>query len=269
MNNLHRELAPISDAAWAEIEEEATRSFKRNVAGRRLVDVNGPLGSDTASVTLGHRTKIDSPAQGITAFQRRTQSLVELKVPFTVSREAIDDVDRGAKDSDWDPVVEAARELALAEDRAIFEGYAAASISGIRAEAAATPIPLPADVRDYPEAVSQALSTLRLASVDGPYAVALSAEVYTQVNETSNHGYPILEHIQRLFTGDIVWAPAISGAFVMSTRGGDFELTIGQDVSIGYDSHDADVVNLYFQESFTFLTHTAEAAVALTEPPTV
>ncbi len=50
----------------------------------------------------------------------------------------------------------------------------------------------------------------------------------------------------------------------MSTRGGDFELTIGQDVSIGYDSHDADVVNLYFQESFTYLTHTGgEAAVAL------
>ncbi|ASR05310.1 family 1 encapsulin nanocompartment shell protein [Gordonia alkanivorans] len=263
MNNLHRELAPISEAAWAEIEEEATRSFKRNIAGRRLVDVKGPMGQDTAAVTLGHRSKIDSPADGIQAFIRRTQSLVELKVPFTVSREAIDDVDRGAQDSDWDPVVEAARQLALAEDRAIFEGYAAASISGIRAEATATPIQLPEDVRDYPEAVSQALTTLRLASVDGPYSVAMSAEVYTQVNETSNHGYPIRQHIQRLLDGDIVWAPAIRGAFVMSTRGGDFELTIGQDVSIGYDSHDADVVNLYFQESFTYLTHTGEAAVAL------
>ncbi|AZZ80635.1 MULTISPECIES: family 1 encapsulin nanocompartment shell protein [Gordonia] len=263
MNNLHRELAPISDAAWAEIEEEATRSFKRNIAGRRLVDVKGPMGADTAAVTLGHRSKIDSPADGIQAFIRRTQSLVELKVPFTVSREAIDDVDRGAQDSDWDPVVEAARQLALAEDRAIFEGYAAASITGIRSEATATPIQLPEDVRDYPEAVSQALTTLRLASVDGPYSVAMSADVYTQVNETSNHGYPIRQHIQRLLDGDIVWAPAIRGAFVMSTRGGDFELTIGQDVSIGYDSHDADVVNLYFQESFTYLTHTGEAAVAL------
>ncbi|MCD2145995.1 family 1 encapsulin nanocompartment shell protein [Gordonia paraffinivorans] len=263
MNNLHRELAPISDAAWAEIEEEAARSFKRNIAGRRLVDVKGPLGQDTAAVTLGHRSKIDSPSQGIEAYIRRTQSLVELKVPFTVSREAIDDVDRGAKDSDWEPVVEAARQLALAEDRAIFEGYAAASIAGIRAEASAAPIQLPADVRDYPEAFSQAISTLRLASIDGPYAVAMSAEVYTQVNETSNHGYPIRDHIKRLVSGDIVWAPAINGAFLMSTRGGDFELTIGQDVSIGYDSHDGDVVNLYFQESFTYLTHTGEAAVAL------
>ncbi|WP_338837038.1 family 1 encapsulin nanocompartment shell protein [Gordonia polyisoprenivorans] len=265
MNNLHRELAPISTAAWEAIEEEATRSFKRNSAGRRIVDVKGPLGLEASSVTRGHRSKIDSPSDGILAFQRHVQPLVELKVPFTVTREAIDDVDRGAEDSDWDPVVDAARQLALAEDQAIFEGYAAAGISGIRAETSSTPIALPEDVRDYPEAFSQALSTLKLASIDGPYSIAVSAEVYNLINETSNHGYPIRQHIQRLIDGDIVWAPAISGAFVLSTRGGDFELTIGQDVSIGYDSHDGDTVNLYFQESFTYLTYTGEAAIALTK----
>ncbi|GAC78855.1 Uncharacterized protein, linocin/CFP29 family [Gordonia malaquae] len=263
MTNLHRELAPISSAAWAEIEEEATRSFKRNVAGRRLVDVKGPLGLDTDSVTIGHRTKIDAPADGIQAYLRNAQPLVELKVPFTITREAIDDVERGAADSDWDPVVNAARDLAHAEDRAIFSGYSAASIAGMAA--GATKIALPEDVRDYPEALSQAINALRLASVDGPYSLALSADLFALVNETSNHGYPIREHLRRLLVdGEIVWAPAISGGYLVSTRGGDFELTIGQDVSIGYDSHDADVVNLYFTESFTYLNYTDEAAVALT-----
>ncbi|MGB3699439.1 MAG: family 1 encapsulin nanocompartment shell protein [Gordonia sp. (in: high G+C Gram-positive bacteria)] len=264
MNNLHRELAPISSAAWAEIEEEASRSFKRNVAGRRLVDVKGPLGLDVDSVTRGHRTKIDSPADGISAFLRHTQPLVELKVPFTVSREAIDNVDRGASDSDWDPVVRAAADLALAEDRAIFEGYRAAQITGIAGESGIGSVALPDDVRDYPEAISQAISKLRLASVDGPYSLALSAEQYTLVNETSDHGNPVRDHLRRILVdGEIVWAPAISGGFVLSTRGGDFELSIGQDVSIGYDSHDADTVNLYFFESFTYLTYTPEAAVTL------
>lgn len=264
MNNLHRELAPISAAAWEAIEEEATRSFKRSVAGRRLVDVKGPLGLDTASVTVGHRSKIDAPGPGIEATLRHTQPLVELKVPFSVTREAIDDVDRGAQDSNWDPVVDAARELALTEDRAIFSGYQAAGITGIADSSGVSTIALPTDVRDYPEALSQALARLRLASVDGPYSLALSADLYALVSETSNHGYPVRQHMARLLEGDIVWAPAIRGAFVISTRGGDFELTIGQDVSIGYDSHDADVVNLYFSESFTFLTYTGEAAVALT-----
>ena len=262
MSNLHRDLAPISSAAWSEIEAEAKRSFKRNIAGRRLVDVKGPLGVDTDSVTRGHRAKIDAPGDGIQAFIRSPQPLVELKVPFTVTREAIDDVERGASDSDWDPVVNAASELALAEDRAIFDGYAAAHITGIGA--GASHVALPEDIREIPDAVSQAMNKLRLASVDGPYSLALSADLFGEVNETSNHGYPIREHLRRILVdGEIVWAPAIKGAYLISTRGGDFELNIGQDVSIGYDSHDADVVNLYFIESFTYLTYTPEAAVAL------
>ncbi|HEY9315854.1 family 1 encapsulin nanocompartment shell protein [Williamsia sp.] len=261
MNNLHRELAPISAAAWKEIEEEATRTFKRNSAGRRLVDVNGPHGLELAAVTTGRRLPIDAPGAGIEASARTSQSIIELKVPFTVSRQAVDDVDRGAQDSDWDPVIEAARRLAQAEDRAIFEGYAAAGISGIRSNAPGDPTKLPSDVREYPEAISQALSRLRLSSVNGPYSLALSADVWLKVNETSNHGYPIIQHLQRVIDGDIIWAPAIDSAFLLSTRGGDFDLTIGQDVSIGYDSHDATGVNLYFQESFTFLVYTGEAAV--------
>jgi len=60
-----------------------------------------------------------------------------------------------------------------------------------------------------------------------------------------------------------VWAPAIEGAFVLTTRGGDFELNVGQDVSIGYLSHTDSVVRLYLQETFVFRVLTSEAAVAL------
>ncbi|ERN46899.1 bacteriocin family protein [Prescottella equi NBRC 101255 = C 7] len=206
---------------------------------------------------------IEAPASGVMARQRRVAPLVELRVPFKLSREEIDNVERGAQDADWDAVKDAAKKIAFAEDRAIFEGYAAAGIEGIRASSSNPPLQLPEDVRDVPEVISQALSELRLAGVDGPYSVLLSAEAYTQVSETSDHGYPIREHIRRLIDGDIIWAPAIDGAFVLTTRGGDFDLQIGQDLSIGYLSHDAETVELYFQESLTFLTYTGEASVAL------
>ena len=117
--------------------------------------------------------------------------------------------------------------------------------------------------REIPDVISQALSELRLAGVDGPYSVLLSADVYTKVSETTEHGYPIREHLNRLVDGDIIWAPAIDGAFVLSTRGGDFDLQLGTDVSIGYLSHDAETVQLYLQETLTFLCYTAEASVAL------
>jgi len=122
---------------------------------------------------------------------------------------------------------------------------------------------LPADVREYPDAIAQALSRLRLVGVNGPYSVLLSADAYTALAETSDHGYPVLEHVKRLVDGKIIWAPAITGAFVLTTRGGDFDLQLGQDISIGYSSHTDTAVRLYLQETFTFLLLTAEAAVAL------
>jgi uncharacterized linocin/CFP29 family protein len=263
MNNLHRELAPISAEAWAEIEEEASRTLKRYLAGRRVVDVQGPAGAKLSAVGTGHQKAIATPSAGILARQREVKALVELRAPFVLNRDAVDDVERGSEDSDWQPVKDAARLIAFAEDGAIFDGYDAANIQGIRQGTSNPIMTLPADVRAYPDAIAQALNQLRLVGVDGPYCVVLGAEAYTALQESSDEGYPILAHIKRLIDSDIVWAPAIHGAFVLSTRGGDFDLQIGQDVSIGYSSHTDTTVSLYLQATFTFLLLTAEAAVAL------
>jgi uncharacterized linocin/CFP29 family protein len=266
MNNLHRELAPISDAAWADIEEEATRTLKRYLAGRRVVDVHGPGGVGLSAVGTGHLKTIAAPDAGILARQRDVKALVELRVPFELDRQQVDDVERGADDSDWQPVKDAARKIAYAEDRAIFDGYAAAGIGGIRQGTSNPVMTLPADVRQYPDAIAQALSQLRLVGVNGPYSVLLGADAYTALAETVDNGYPVLEHVKKLVNDAIIWAPALSGAFVLTTRGGDFDLHIGQDVSIGYLSHTDSVVRLYLQETLTFLMLTGEAVVALVPP---
>jgi uncharacterized linocin/CFP29 family protein len=263
MNNLHRELAPVSDAAWASIEEEAKRKFTRHVAGRRVVDVSGPDGLALAGVGTGRVTAIDPPGDGITAGLREWRPVVELRVPFTLDRSEIDDVERGSQDADWQPVKDAARAIAYAEDRAIFDGYAAARITGVRESSSNPALTLPSEVREYPDVVSQAVSALRLAGVDGPYSLLLSADAYTAVSETSDHGYPLRAHLARLVSGEIIWAPAITGALVLTGRGGDYELRLGQELSIGYASHDAAHVELYFTESFTFAAYTAEASVSI------
>ena len=263
MNNLHRELAPVSDKAWAQIEEEASRTLKRHLAARRVVDVLGPKGLELSAVGTGRLHQIQPPGDGVQAAQREAQALVELRVPFELARRAIDDVELGATDSDWSPVKEAARKIAFAEDRSVFDGYAAAGIGGVRQGSSNPPLTLPSNVRGYPGVVAQAVSQLRLAGVNGPYSVLLGAEAYTAVSGGSDEGYPVLRHIQRLVDGEIVWAPAIKGGFVLTTRGGDFQLNIGQDISIGYSSHSRTIVELYLQETFTFRLLTTEAAVVL------
>ena len=264
MNNLFRELAPIAAPAWQEIEKEAKRTLKTMLAARRIVDFVGPQGFATSAVGTGRTVPISAPPNGaVEAHLRQFQPLVEIRAPFELARSEIEAVDRGAKDPNLDPVIAAARKIAIAEDIAIFHGYPAANIRGICEAQADAVLSLGDDYETYPAVVTNALNKLRDAGVDGPYAVALSERCYTGLTETTKAGYPILEHVRRIVEGPIVWAPGLAGAVVVSLRGGDFELVVGRDFSIGYLDHDAKRVRLYIEESFTFRLLSPQAAVPL------
>ena len=181
MNNLHRELAPVSDAAWAQIEQEVARTFRRNLAGRRVVDVKvAESGRECSAIGTGHLKALKAPQEGVIARQRIVMPLVELRVPFDLSREAVDDVERGADDSDWQPAKDAAEQLAYAEDRAIFLGYAAAGIRGVREGTSNPVLTLPAKAMEYPDAVAAATPAvnapppLRVPANDGRPAPAVT-----------------------------------------------------------------------------------------------
>lgn len=265
MNHLFRERAPITAAGWEEIENEARRTLRALLAARRVVDFKGPLGWGASDIELGRADPIAPPPNGkdVQARLRRIQPLVELRIPFDVSRAELDAIDRGARDPDLDAVTAAAREIASAEDRSIFHGYAAAHITGICEARKGVAVPLGSSHADYPLAVATALTKLRDEGIDGPFAVVLNEQLYKDLSARTDGGYPIISHVQRLIEGDIVWAPGIDGGLVISQRGGDFELSVGQDFSIGYLEHNTERVRLYIEESFTFLILTEQAAIPL------
>ena len=264
MNHLLRDFAPVSDEAWEEISDEATRTLKHFLTGRRLVDFHGADGWQREKARKGQvETVKDAPA-GIDARIRVVQPIVEYRAEFWVSRRELELIDRGARDADLGPVTDAARRLALAEDEAIFLGNRAAQIIGIVEATPHPKLPISDDYADYPSTVARAVSYLRTQGISGPYAVALGPRCYTGVVETTEHGgYPVFEHLRQIAEGPVLWAPGVDGAVVMSTRGGDYELTVGEDVSIGYLDHDSEQVHLYLEETFTFQVLTPEAAVHL------
>jgi uncharacterized linocin/CFP29 family protein len=265
MNHLFREHAPITPAGWEEIEKEAKRTLRALLAARRVVDFRGPLGWGASDVELGRADPVAAPAgaKDVQARLRRIQPLVELRIPFEMSRAELDAIDRGARDPDLDAVTAAAREIAVAEDRAIFHGYDAAQITGICQASAGRAVPLGTSHNDYPGAVAAALTRLRDDGIEGPFAVVLNEQLYKELAARTEGGYPILTHVKRLIDGDIIPAPGLEGGLVVSLRGGDFELTVGQDFSIGYLDHTTERVRLYIEESFTFLVLTEQAAVLL------
>ena len=260
---LKRDLAPITPDALAAVDAEAARVLKLNLAGRRLVDFKGPHGWQLAAVNTG-RVDPCVNAPDLQIGIRRSQPLIEVRVPMKVSLAEMDAVARGAADPDLTAVVAAAEKAADAEDAAIFNGLAAAGIKGIIPASPHPPHKLPADVRELPGAILAARETLRQAGVSGPYALALAAPIYAQVLAAAEDGYPLAKRLtQQVLDGPLVRAPAIEGGVLLSMRGGDYELHVGQDLSVGYAAHDRETVELYLTESFTFRALEPAAAVAL------
>jgi uncharacterized linocin/CFP29 family protein len=266
MNHLLRSLAPISDSGWKMLDEEARERLTPALAARRLVDFSGPHGWEYSATNLGRATPVASaPCEGVTGLQRRVLPLVEVRADFELSRTELRDVDRGAEDADLEPLDRAAHQIAVAENKAVFHGWHGA-MTGIEEATPHDPLELgsPPD-RAYPHRVAAAVQQLLHNGITGPYGLALGGEQYREVARTAEHGgYPLLEHLRKILEGPIVWAPGVGGALVLSLRGGDFLFESGQDLSIGYDSHDGDVVRLYLEESFSFHVATPEAAIMLT-----
>lgn len=270
MNHLLRELAPIPDAAWKVIDDEARERLTPLLAARRVVDFSGADSWRRSAVDLGRTADLAAPppgaseAGGVGLRQRRVLPLVEVRVPFTLPRREIDDIDRGASDPDLDELDTATRRIAGIETRAVFHGWPDAGITGITDAPTHSRRSLGEDATGYPRTIAQAVNTLHGAGVDGPYALVIGPAGYTRIVESTEHGgYPLLDHLTKILGGAVVWAPSLDGAVVMSQRGGDFQLDVGQDLAIGYSHHDAAAVTLYLEESFTFRVKEPDAAVVL------
>jgi uncharacterized linocin/CFP29 family protein len=264
VDHLLRSIAPISDLGWKLLDDEARDRLRPALGARRLVDFTGPLGWQHSATILGRVAALaSSPAEGVSAKQRRVLPLVELRAAFEVDRGELFATDRGADDADLATLDAAAHQIAQAENIAVLHGWEGV-IDGITQVSPQEPVAL-GDAAKYPAKVAHAVEQLLSAGVGGPYGIALGSDAYKLViGGSDSGGYPLAGHLSKILEGPVVWAPGVDGAVVLSLRGGDFVFESGQDLSIGYDSHVAGTVALYLEESFSFHVATPEAAVALT-----
>jgi uncharacterized linocin/CFP29 family protein len=266
VSHLLREHAPLTESDWGLIDEEARSHLKVALAARQFVDFDGPKGWGYSATSLGRvTTLVGSLVEGVTGAQRRVLPLAELRADFAISREELRAAERGAEDVDLDALDEAALNIALAENVAVFHGWEEAGIVGIAEASSHEPIPLGDEAGKYPGVVARAAERLLRQGIPRPYGLAFGPGCYRKVVETTEHGgYPVFEHLTEITGGPLVRAPGVEGAVLVSLRGGDFRFESGQDLSIGYRTHDDDAVYLYLEESFSFRVATPEAAIALT-----
>jgi uncharacterized linocin/CFP29 family protein len=265
MNHLLRSLAPVTEAGWDLLDQEARSRLSAALAARKVVDFAGPHGWEHSATNLGRTTDVAAgPVEGVKALQRKVLPLVELRATFAVRLGELRDHDRGRPDVDLSELDEAAHKIAVAENTAVFHGWRDVGVTGIAEASPHAAVALGAEAESYPRPVAAAVELLLQTGISGPYALTLGREQYTRVVETAEHGgYLLLDHLRKILDGPVVWAPGVNGAVVVSLRGGDFLFDSGEDFAIGYERHDADSVHLYLEESFSFVVATPEAAVPL------
>lgn len=263
MDILRKSLAPISEAAWAEINETAIDVISNQLSGRKFIDIDGPHGWDYAAVSDGRLDiKKDGPEGAVRYGIFNVRPLVESRMSFKLNIWELDNISRGAEDANLDALEDAARKMAEFEEKAIFEGFDEAGIVGLKKASEHKSLTFPEKPEGILNLVARGIGEFTKASIQGPYNLVLGTEKWEELMSFVK-GYPLFSHIERMMGGKIIISPNITEGFLVSARGGDFKLTLGQDVSIGYESYDDKEVQLFFTESFTFRVIEPKAVIVL------
>ncbi|WBW50109.1 family 1 encapsulin nanocompartment shell protein [Peptoniphilus equinus] len=264
MDFLKRTAAPISKAAWSEIDEAATSVFKNILSGRRVLKVNGPKGLDYTVVDEGRLEEISPVKENeVCAGLYQVQRLVEARINFKLNEWELDNLHRGAKDIDLAPLEEACEKLALYEEESIYNGNKAAGIAGL-IPSAGHKIKLGKDANGLLKAIGDAKYALMNAYVAMPYDLVVSKDVYDRLN-TVYEGAHLMDTVQKLIGGQIIRSKVVTGAVMFPSKDEDLEFTVGQDFAIGYDNENGTELTLFATESFTLRVLDPDKIVAFTK----
>lgn len=263
MDILKRSLAPITDRAWDEIDDAVRSILMTRLCGRKVVDVIGPEGMDKAAVGLGRLEITRQDKTGVGYGIHRVQPLVEGRIGFDLDVWELDNIERGAGDIDLKAAEDAALAMSRFEDQAVFNGFKAAGITGLTRLDGHKPLPLKLEPGALLDSLAQAVVTLNDAAIEGPFALVVGTEVFKVLSSQQTSGYPLQKQVANLVDGKVHYSTVLEGALLISRRGGDFELTLGQDLAIGYETHGDGKVRLFITESFTFRTLDPAACIHL------
>jgi uncharacterized linocin/CFP29 family protein len=264
MDLLRRELAPISPQGWQEIDTMARETLIANLSGRKFIDIDGPHGIGHACVTLGRLSVPREQKNGKVKYGiHQVQPLVEARINFELQTWELDNIGRGAKDIQLDSLVAACREIALFEEKILFEGFKPGNIVGLHTTVKERNIPISLDMDLLVDAVAEGQTRMLQEGVEGPANLIVSAPLWKYLARSAPGG-TLRSTLETQINGKVIYSEVVKDALLVAARGGDLELTVGQDLAIGYHSHTTSSIDLFITESFTFRVIVPEALIGFT-----
>lgn len=264
MDMFARELAPISAKAWGEIDEQARRTLVASLSARRFADVTGPFGWDRSCLAVG----------GMEPFQKygdvgygvhKCVRFVETRIDFAIDIAELHSIDRGCKTADLTAVERAAQAAAAFEDKIVYEGLPGAGIKGMVGSSEIPAAEIHTDSIDgFVSSVSKVTTDLLCEqSIEGPYAFVGGAKLRGVMGKIAS-GRTWLEIAQKAaHVEKFIYSPSFDGALLVSLRGGDMELAIGGDFTVGFAGQEGRKLLFFISESATFRITEPRAFVEL------
>ena len=261
MDILKKSIAPVTDKAWKEITDHTNEILRFCLTARKFVDIDGPNGLEQAGVSTGkliipENQSIDGVNYGI----REILPMIEVRKPFELDLWELDNIERGAKKIDLASLENAVKEMAAFEEKVIYEGFEPVNIKGLEKAANRKPVAMPKNINAFLKVVGNQVIELGKDAVEGPYTLVINEPEWLELVKLSE-GYPVLKQLEEILGGKVLINHTNKDSFLVTERGGDYELVLGQDISLGYDGHDTHKVKLYLTASFTFRVLSPEAIV--------
>lgn len=251
MDILKRDIAPISDKAWQEIDDTARNVLKCLLTARRSVHVNGPKGMDYNAVPEGRIEMVSENKSGVGVAKYNVLPLLELRNQFSLSKWELDNIERGCKDIDLSNLEKAVEEIALLEEDMVYNGYAKGGIKGLSAEAEHSVKIGGETTGNILKAIGEAKYKLTHAYAKAPFNLIVSQKLYEKLLLVEN-GVRVIDMVQEMIGGKVYYTGLVKDGLMFPQKHEDLELTIGQDFAIGYQSDDQNTVNLFITESLFF-----------------
>jgi uncharacterized linocin/CFP29 family protein len=264
MDILRRGHAQLSDAVWKELDEAVATAARNVMTARRIATFDGPRGWDYIATPLGTMKACATREGKAVVCVPEVALLAQLRADFSLPWSAIEAFERGGPALDTAPAEDAAREVGLAEDRLVYSGEPVGTgfledpeSSRVRLGDWSDPVRVIADL-------VQAVEMLDRLTVPGPYEAVLSPERYYAYLAAANRGYPVPRHTKNIVAEVHRSLVMQDGGALFSLRGGDFILTVGGDLAVGYRSHDRDALHLFCAETIAPQTLSPDAVCLLT-----
>ncbi|WP_078410518.1 family 1 encapsulin nanocompartment shell protein [Priestia abyssalis] len=234
--------SPLTDQDFLQLDQTVIEAARRQLVGRRFIELYGPLGRGVQSIfndifTENYEAKMDFQGAfdtDIEVGKRVNYTIPLLYKDFVLYWRDLEQAKVLDIPIDFSAAANAARDVAILEDQMIFHGSKEFDIPGLmNVKGRSTHLigswyESGSAFQDVVEARNQLLEM----NHNGPFALVLSPELYSLLHRVHKDTNVLeIEHVRELVTDGVFQSPALKGktGVLVNTGRNNLDLAVSED----------------------------------------